>query len=713
MPAFPQSAEKAQPPLPWFWEFLKQELSPYPGRTAIVARMVIAATLVMIIGMTYRLSFTFQGALFTLLISRETTRSTLESARTMVLTTGLGALCLIITAWFVISVPLLHFLSNIALFLVAFFALRTFVNYTAATLFAVVVAVAVPLWDRHVPAETNVEDTLRLTLMALIAVVITAAVELLFTHRKREDPILQLIGERLDAVRSLLVSYAEGGYADPAAGKRIARLALLGTSLVRRFLSRSDHSPRYRTEMDTVASLVRRLVDIAAELVHLGFEPSDAERRELRSLATIIGAIRNDLMRRRCPAPVPIADEVSPGSPLLQEMQNVLALISRACTGTQPMDEYLPRPEAAPRLHLLVPDAFVNPVHFQFAVRGCIAASACFIIYNALAYPGISTSVTTCLLTALSTIGASRQKQILRLAGFLLGGLVLGMGSQIFILPHLSSIGGFTLLFIPVTAIASWIMTSGPRLSYLGLQAALAFYLINLSDFAIQTSLYPARDRMIGILLGLVAMWLAFDQLWGVRAGAGMRATFISALRLLAQLTREPVSEDLRAAVVRNHALGGTINARFDQVMSHADGVLFEFGPSRRRDLRIRDYIRRWQPQLRSLFLMRIASFKYRLRLPGFELPENARAAQQAYDERSAAVLEELADWLEGKSPPGRETPATGIEAVEEARESSRAEGEEQERLDAFINLYRHIDEVITSLADQITTVDVSGMEVG
>ena len=38
----------------------------------------------------------------------------------------------------------------------------------------------------------------------------------------------------------------------------------------------------------------------------------------------------------------------------------------------------------------------------------------------------------------------------------------------------------------------------------------------------------------------------------------------ISELRLLAQLTREPVSSDLRAAIGRSHALGETINTRFD-----------------------------------------------------------------------------------------------------------------------------------------------------
>ena len=39
----------------WFADFLKQELAPYPGRASTVARMVISATLVMLIIMIFRI----------------------------------------------------------------------------------------------------------------------------------------------------------------------------------------------------------------------------------------------------------------------------------------------------------------------------------------------------------------------------------------------------------------------------------------------------------------------------------------------------------------------------------------------------------------------------------------------------------------------------------------------------------------------------------
>jgi hypothetical protein len=56
---------------------------------------------------------------------------------------------------------------------------------------------------------------------------------------------------------------------------------------------------------------------------------------------------------------------------------------------------------------------------------------------------------------------------------------------------------------------------------------------------------------------------------------------------------------------------------------------------------------------------MRIASLKYRLQLPGFELPESVRIWQRQYDDRSAGILSDMADRIEGKAlevkpiPPG------------------------------------------------------------
>ena len=106
----------------------------------------------------------FKARIYTLLISRESPRATLQSAGTIFLVSALGAAYLLAGAWFVIRLPVFHFLWNISSFFLGFYALSVITNYGAASTFVIMISVGVPLWDRHVSAETNVEDTLWLLL---------------------------------------------------------------------------------------------------------------------------------------------------------------------------------------------------------------------------------------------------------------------------------------------------------------------------------------------------------------------------------------------------------------------------------------------------------------------------------------------------------------------------------------------------------------------
>jgi multidrug resistance protein MdtO len=385
-------------------------------------------------------------------------------------------------------------------------------------------------------------------------------------------------------------------------------------------------------------------------------------------------------------------------------MEKTVPLIPVVFSGSGPISEYMPSPPADERRStLFVADALSNPEHLKFGLKGCLAASLCYIIYNSIDWPGISTAITTCLLTALSTVGASRQKQVLRFAGAIGGGVVVGMGAQVFILPYLASIAGFTLLFVVVTGIAAWFATSGPRLSYFGVQFAVAFYLIHLQEFTIQTSLAVARDRVAGILLGLFMMWLVFDQLWSAPAAVEMRRTFISNLRSLGQLVREPLPG--REKTWRGDSLRATINTNFDKVRSLADGVLFELGPSRHGDLALRNQIRQLQPQLRTLFVTRIALVKYRLQLPGFELPETVRVAQQQFDDRLARMLDRMADRMEGKPPKETDRFEDAFERLEQTVRHCCSEGPQElltAEMQAFLALSRSIENVTISLDKEI-----------
>lgn len=451
------------------------------------------------------------------------------------------------------------------------------------------------------------------------------------------------------------------------------------------------------------------------------FQVANTDRERVGKIADLIAQIRQDLVNGSVPGARPVpslagdAGEIEARSdlPLFGEIEKTALLIPEVFSGSWSLKIFDPAPPATGGWSsAIVRGRLLDPEHLKFGLKGCLAASLCYIIYSALFWPEISTSVTTCFLTALTTIGASRQKQVLRFAGALLGGFVFGMGAQVFILPYIDSIAGFTVLFAVVAAFAAWIITSSPRLSYLGVQVAFAFFLINLQEFKIQTSLVIARDRVAGILIGLLVMWLVFDQLWSTPAGVAMKKAFTSGLRLLAELAREPLSSDLRTAIERSYSLRETINTQFDKVRSLADAVLFEFGPSRHRDLELRNFIRTWQPQLRTLLVMRVASWRYRAQVPGFEFPENIRRLQADYDERSAGMLEEVADWIEEDRPASTLRFNDAAELLKRTAEETRAEesrGLPAGRAQSFVTLLRGINELTASLAAEVAAESIHG----
>ncbi len=276
-----------------------------------------------------------------------------------------------------------------------------------------------------------------------------------------------------------------------------------------------------------------------------------------------------------------------------------------------------------------------------------------YCIYTAIDWPGLSTSIATCIITALSTIGSSRQKQFLRLGGAIIGGFIFGMGAQVFVLPYLDSITGFTLLFMFVTAISSWIATSSPRLSYLGVQLALAFYLINLQEFTIQTSLAIARDRVCGVLLGLMSMWLIYDRLWMKNAVDEMQTVFAHNLEMFAELAEQLLEKDQIKAIRRIRQLRDQLNAGFAAVTAQGDAVLFEFGPSRQQKLQIREDIRRWQPTIRTLLQVQVASAQYLVNKPLSNLPEPIAQAGVAFEKDIAQVMHAMASEVNGKPVEG------------------------------------------------------------
>jgi uncharacterized membrane protein YccC len=172
----------------------------------------------------------------------------------------------------------------------------------------------------------------------------------------------------------------------------------------------------------------------------------------------------------------------------------------------------------------------------QFGIKFSLGAIICTLIVESLGWPAINTAIPTCLVAAQTSLGADYRLSILRLSGAVLGGLCAYFYVLVF-QSQLDTIVGFALVTTPVWAIAAWISAGSDRIAYLGRQLGFSFALFVLHDFGPVTDLYLPRDRVIGILLGIIVMGLLDYALWPRRSILLARHHCTVALYTLAKFT--------------------------------------------------------------------------------------------------------------------------------------------------------------------------------
>jgi multidrug resistance protein MdtO len=689
----------------WFPKFLKKELAPYPGRGALVARIVISATLTMILIVTFRIPGGVVGALSAFIFSRENLVATARSAIFLITAFALGTLFIPVGARLFASTPETHFLWVGGSLFIVFFLLRCLANYAVATGLALVVANVVGIWYLPGPPERNVELTLWLVCATLIGALVTLCVEIVYFVVHGRDDLIDGLDTRLALIEDLMADYAATRPISPVTRARLPQFAMVGAGSLRRHVARGSYSQLYRTRMSALVSLVARSIDFAAALADAYPSLPGLEERAGR-LNRSIADIRQCLHTHGQPCEAVLEPRPSPGTPLVSEIESMVSLMPSIFSEENAPDPALENIEDPPdTTRIFIPDAFSNPEHLRYVLGGTSAAMLCYIFYVSLAWPGLSTSVTTCVLTALTTIGASRQKQILRVAGFVLGGVIFGLGSQIFVLPFLDSIGGFAVLFATATFVAAWLGTSSTRLSYAGLQFAFAFYLIHLSEFSIQTNLTLARDRALGVLLGMTMMWLVFERLLSRSASDEMVRIFVVNLRLLADLFSSSPRADDKTTILKIRRQREAIYRYFGEVTAQSDAVPFETGPLRAGDMAARDRIRRWQAPLRSLYLLEAPLLQFRI-FARIDLKSRSFTAfEDDFRFECSRIFLHIAESLENqlaKRTHRADSVASLLNRFDSSPERIEAEFSERER--ALMRLTRTIAQLVDRLQSEVAS---------
>jgi len=182
-----------------------------------------------------------------------------------------------------------------------------------------------------------------------------------------------------------------------------------------------------------------------------------------------------------------------------------------------------------------VADAFTNPDYLRYALKTTAAAIFCYFLYSLLDWPGIHTCFLTCYIVSLGTTAETVQKLTLRILGCLLGAAA-GYGTMIFLIPYLTSITALMVVVFAGALAARYVSAGSERISYAGFQIAFAFFLCVIQGPSPAFDLSTARDRVIGILLGNVVVYLLFTNLWPISVGQRIDPAIAALLRRLAVL---------------------------------------------------------------------------------------------------------------------------------------------------------------------------------
>jgi multidrug resistance protein MdtO len=649
--------------------FLRRELAPTPGRGGATLRLTLACVAATIPILTHRIPHALIVMVVMYLITQEDTAATLIGSILGVIgvTVGLGLALLV---WEIaLDIPWLRVGCFAAFFFGGLFLKRVLTIGALGSAIGLPAALVMILPDIAPPSpEVLVEFVLWVWWCVTLGLSVNVGVQLLLSPG---DPITLLRREldmRFHAIEQVLSRLAGHDVAEPPATP-LASLAIAGMSrplaLLKTAALLNPWARERREALATLITLVDRLVTAAHALEALGPPSGEEEGARLLKAADGCREMRSALRHLRRPDAsdwVTLSHDQAGGtvSPLT-DIEQTLDEIALTVPGrSEPPGDPAALPESRPRL--LVADAFDNPEYVRFALKGTLAGLICYVLFVGFDYPGIYTSVITCFVVSLSTIGASNQKGILRFGGAAIGG-GMGLVALMYLLPHVESLGGFWLVFGAGTAVAAWVNFGTPRISYGGYQIGLAFYKAVLQGFGTAVSATVVRDRLIGVFFGLVVFGLIEHVLWPERARDALRARLVEALRLLADLARarsnRQPSVETTATV---DAWRQRISQKMEDVQTLIESCKFEPGSL---DL---DALQRRTGDAQVVFVLLLALARH---APMSGLPRVAQARAFELDVAIATALDALATRAAGGVEPVARDLGGALDALERAIHAS------------------------------------------
>jgi multidrug resistance protein MdtO len=531
---------KKSPPAWLVW--LRREMAPFPGRREMTIRLVAATAMVAVISMALQVPQVAFSAFFCFFVTKENRVLTLVTGTLMIIAITIATIINLLLYTWVFDYPEYRIPVMACLIFCAMFLSRTFSIGPLGFAVGFFSALMLTIGEAAPDTETLVRNELWLWVAVVYPIALTVFVNQLLLPADPWNALVQGLELRLNAASASLNRVIREGTAGGQTNQPLMNLASRGGTPMLTLLNFAEMQyPELKRRHPFLVETISAASHLANAVASLEFRdpiavsPEDIERAKM--LLAEVEELKKILPERERVLPSHKFILTPPVLPQLRELE--FAIESFRDSMVHGGSDYSSTTVAKTKKPLFNPDAFTNPVYIQFALKVTFSAMLCYITYNALHWPGISTSFVTCCFIALSNTGATIYKSWLRFFGCLAGGLC-GYLSIFLLIPHMVSITSLVLLTVAASAMAGWVAGGTERVAYAGLQFAFAFYLSVFQGFEPEVNLTTIRDRLVGILFGTFVSAVMFRYVWPEHASDQLRATLSRLLRTLSQLVCLP-----------------------------------------------------------------------------------------------------------------------------------------------------------------------------
>lgn len=500
------------------WPFLTRELRDAPGRANYTLRLTLSCAVLIVLFMTLHIPFLAVALIVVFYVSQPNVLMIKLVSVVFVVTVSvaLGGVLLIVKWTY--DYPLIRLVASVALFFCAIYLMRVLGKLGLAFF---VVALAV-IYAQTFPSMTSQSEILVRLLLWLWVAINTAIVVTLLVNAcfQQAFPGYQFKAHLVVMLRQTARTLTKPGEEQPT----FKALAGQFNQLQSLYQQAARATPEIAASPQTWQSLMGAALRCyhLATLLQPGHDHPDARQR----IACELNALADNLSTAADFQPLPVP-RGGANSAILQEMALVLARLARG--------EVIPLPQGeVEKAPLLVPDAWSNPAYLHFALKTLLATLLCYVFYTAADWQGIHTIMLSCVIVAQPGLGATMQKTWLRIGGALLATLI-ALLLIVFVQPWTDSLSGLLAMTLPVFALSAWIAAGSERIAYAGIQIGFTFALAFLSWFGPLSNLTELRDRVIGILLGVLVSSIVHLYLWPDSEVPQLKARLAQLYRQLAQ----------------------------------------------------------------------------------------------------------------------------------------------------------------------------------